>query len=191
MNALVISDSLVVLELLKLVLNKKDINAEFVNSAKNADDINYDIIFIDDSNANVLEEINFIKSNFNYKNIVLLGNNDSSLVSLVDISIKKPFLPADIEKIIDNLEEVETIKTNILDPNEIAKLKALMDDNIIEKNGNKDKKELNLVDELKSKNSLKLKNKKAKKFIKELCKLKKSELKKLLKDAKIKIKVEF
>jgi len=43
MNILVISNSTIVKELIKLVIQENNFNAEFKNSAKNADNINYTI----------------------------------------------------------------------------------------------------------------------------------------------------
>jgi len=190
MNALVVSNSLVVLELLKIVLDKLNIKAEFVKNAVDVQDFNYDLIFIDDSLNNAKREIDFVKSKLQYKNLILLGNNNKTLVTLSDISIKKPFLPADLEDLINkingNKKSEPKIKTNVLDPNAIAEIKALMDEEI-----NEDDIKKSCLDLLREKNNLKLKNKKAKKFLKKLCKLQKDELKELLKDAKIKISIEF
>ena len=188
MNILIVSNSLVVEELLKLVLKDKDYNLEYQKDVEDADRNSYDIIFIDDSAQDLASQIEFAQDGLKSQ-VALITSVDSDIKA--DHLIIKPFLPQDIETILDNLEsrELSVVGTNILDPEEIAKIKELMqmDDEV------QDTKEENLdnIVLLKDKKSLKLKKKEAKKLLLELCKLDKKELKKLLKGAKVSIKIAY
>ena len=185
MKILIISNSLIVQELLKLVLDNREDSAEYIQRAQDADDINYDIVFIDDFIPELKAQIDFVKSRLKAKRVILLGGEDLELGSVVDIVLKKPFLPTDIEDILEKFN-TEDIDTNILDPDEIAKIKALME---LDEDSSED--ELTYIDMLENRENLKLKKRAAKEFLYEILSLDKKELKSLLKGAKVSIKVEF
>ena len=186
MKILVISNSLIVQELLKLVLDNREDSSEYIQKAQDAEDINYDIVFIDDFISNLKRQIDFVKSSLKAKWVILLGGEkDLELGSIVDIILKKPFLPADIEDVLGKFNNKD-ISTNILDPEEIAKIKVLME---LDEDSSED--ELSYIEMLENKESLKLKKRDAKEFLYEILKLNKKELKALLKGAKVSIKVEF
>ena len=185
MEILVISNSLVIQELFKLVLKNKNAKVQYAQKAQDANSINYDIVFIDDYIPNLKEQIDFIKTHLRAKNITLLGGDDLELASLVDIVLKKPFLPSDIEEILQKFDNKE-LSTHILDPNEIAKIRALMD---IDED--KKQEDLSYIERLENKEPLKLKKKAAKEFLLEILDLDKKELKSLLKGAKVSIKIKF
>jgi len=189
MNILVISYSTIVMELLNLVFKDDNITSEHSKSTDNTQDDSYDIIFIDDSTPNLKDEINNIKDNFSYSKLILIGNSANE--KAVDIVIKKPFLPKDIKEILDSIKkELKNIpkakKTNVLNYEEIAKIKELMELELDE-----EIKELSTIDKLEQKESLKLKGKDAKEFLYDCRGLTKKELKKLLKGAKITIKIDY
>jgi len=188
MNILVISYSTIVMELLNLVFKDDNITSEHSKSTDNTQDDSYDIIFIDDSTPNLKDEINNIKENFSYFKLILIGNSANE--KAVDIVIKKPFLPKDIKDILESikkeLNKKEIKKTNVLNFEEIAKIKELMELELNENN-----RELSTIDRLEQKESLKLKGKDAKEFLYECRGLTKKELKKLLKGAKISIKIDY
>ncbi len=185
MNILVISQSSIVIELLKLIFKDESINSEHIKSVDSASSDSYDIIFVDDSIYDLDEEIEDIKDNISYKKLVLIGSSD--IDNEFDIVVKKPFLPKDIEEILDDIDEIEDSSdagTNVLDINEIEKIKELMnmdDEDDIE----------DIIDRLNRREDIKLKGKDAKEFLYECRGLTKKELKKLLKGAKIKINIKF
>ncbi|NPA27572.1 MAG: hypothetical protein GXN91_00790 [Epsilonproteobacteria bacterium] len=195
MKSLVISKSKVLLQFFKIVLKDK---GEYVTSAKEAKDKEYNIIFIDDI-MNVKSELSYIKeNNLKYEYLILVGEGGESEF---DLTLKKPFLPKDLEELIENLEITQDIdiiesiedlatnlttsnspiKTNVLDPLEVAKIKELMETQI----------ETDFVSILKNRKKIKAKNKEAKNILKELCKMDKKERKKLLKNCKISLKIEL
>ncbi len=186
MNILVISYSTIVMELLNLVFKDDNIISEHSKSTDSAKDDSYDIIFIDDSTPNIKDEIRNIKDNFSFTKLILIGNSIDK--DLVDIVIKKPFLPKDIKEILDDIKKElnsnsTAKKTNVLNFEEIAKIKELM--------ALEPEDELTAIDKLEQKESLKLKGKSAKKFLYDCRGLTKKELKKLLKGAKISIKIDY
>jgi len=186
MKILVISNSLIIQELLKLVLDNREDSAEYIQRAQDAEDINYDILFIDDFISDLKAQIDFAKSSLRAKRVILLGGEeDLELGSLVDIALKKPFLPTDIEDVLEKFN-TKDLNTNVLDPDEVAKIKALME---LDETSREDK--LSYIDKLENRENLKLKKKSAKEFLVEILELNKKELKGLLKGAKVSIKVEF
>jgi len=189
MNILVISNSTIVKELIKLVIQENNFNAEFKNSAKNADNINYTTVFLDDTVNNLEEQVEFIKSKLGGE-LVLISSKKDNEIENIDKILRKPFLPNDIKEILNSCrnEEQKEIKTNILDPEEIAKIKELMG---IEETSESIEYEKSYILMLEDKATLKVKNKKAKKLLYELSSLGKKELKKLLKDANITIKIKY
>lgn len=189
MNILVISYSSVVIELLKLVFKDDNIKSEHIKSTDNAQSESYDIVFIDDSTPNLKEQIEDLRDNFSYAKLILIGNCSSE--ELVDIVVKKPFLPKDIKEIIKDVKfnlqnRISKKETNVLNLEEIAKIKELMALDDIKKS-----KEITTIDKLEEKTNLKLKGKDAKEFLYECRGLTKKELKKLLKGAKISIKINY
>ena len=188
MNILIVSNSLVVEELLKLVLKDKDYNLEYQTDVEDADRNSYDIIFIDDSAQDLASQIEFAQDGLKSQ-VALITSADNDIKA--NHLIIKPFLPQDIETVLDNLEErvLAAAPSNILDPEEIAKIKELMqmDDELQES----EEISLDNIELLKDKQSIKLKKKEAKELLLELNKLNKKELKKLLKGAKVSIKISY
>jgi len=122
--------------------------------------------------------------------LVLISSKKDNEIENIDKILRKPFLPNDIKEILNSCrnEEQKKIKTNILDPEEIAKIKELMG---IEETSESIEYEKSYILMLEDKATLKVKNKKAKKLLYELSSLGKKELKKLLKDANITIKIKY
>ena len=185
MNILIVTTSYVVEELLRLILKDKNHTIESQDDVENAKLDRYDIIFIDDSVQDISSQIEYAQNGLKSQ-VVLMTNLNNKIEA--DFIVIKPFLPQDIEKIIDNIENntIEATATNILDPEEIAKIKELMEINEFA-NQNEPKN----IELLKDKKSLKVKKKEAKELLLELSKLNKKELKKLLKGAKVSIKIAY
>jgi len=186
MNILVVSYSTIVIELLKLVFKENSIKNEHIKSVNNAKSDSFSVIFIDDSTINLKEQLEDIINNFSYSKLVFIGNADKNIENMVDIVVKKPFLPKDIKEIIDDIDfNKENVRTSVLDAQEIAKIKELMnlDDEILNNN--------NIFDNLRDKKDIILKRKEAKDFLLDCTKQSKKELKKMLKGAKISVKIKF
>ena len=190
MNILIVSNSLVVEELLKLVLKSKDYNLEFQKDVEDADISSYDIVFIDDSAQDLTSQIEFAQDGLHSK-VALIASTNSDVEA--NYIITKPFLPQDIETILDNIEssKLSTKVTNILDPDEIAKIKELMQMDDEELEAEDSQEDIKNIDLLKDKKSIKLKKKDAKELLLELNNIDEKELKKLLKGAKVSIKIAY
>ncbi len=190
MNILIVSNSLVVEELLKLVLKSKDYNLEFQKDVEDADISSYDIVFIDDSAQDLTSQIEFAQDGLHSK-VALIASTNSDVEA--NYIITKPFLPQDIETILDNIEssKLSTKVTNILDPEEIAKIKELMQMDDEELEAEDSQEDIKNIDLLKDKKSIKLKKKDAKELLLELNNIDEKELKKLLKGAKVSIKIAY
>ena len=187
MNILIVTASFVVEELLKLILKDKNYNLESQEDVEDAKRDSYDIIFIDDSVQDISSQIEYAQDGLKSQ-VALITNADSKIEA--DYIVIKPFLPQDIENILDNLEDeiIANTPTNILDPEEIAKIKELMEMDEAIENQDKNVKHIEL---LKDKKSLNVKKKEAKELLLELSELNKKELKKLLKGAKVSIKIAY
>jgi hypothetical protein len=186
MRILILSNSLVVTELFKLALDN-DIKSEYKQNIDDANKNSYEIIFIDDTLINFEKQIENIESNLDYKELVIIANGDNEFSNK---TLKKPFLPKDIRKIIEDINnelESKNEPANVLDLDEIERIKSIIELNEYEEKINKKK----FADTLKSKESIKAKNKEAKKLIKELCKMSKKEQKELFGSAKVTIKIDY
>ena len=218
MNALVVTSSVVVEKLLSLTFEKNGIESEIVDNLDKASSNDYSVILVDDIIENINDVINEIKNDFDYIKLVLIGNNEE-LAKECDLILKKPFIANDVESLLEEVDfsddlifndedddiaqisqddEDESIseliknakesQPKVLDPQEIEKIKALM---TLDESENDILDEISYIDKIKNKESFKLKTKEAKRFFKELKNVKNRELKRLLKGAKIRVKIEF
>lgn len=187
MEILVVTQSVVVEGLFRVVEQNAALQTTFCQSAKELEQEYFDVIFIDDIVPNLKEEIDYIHENIQFLELVLLGKENHFHLP----TIAKPFLPQDIYNFLEQVKVLEDLPKkeppNVLDPYEIEKIKALLK---LEESEEKQIKN-DYLNRLVQKESLTLKNKKAKKLIKLLCSLSKKERKKLLKDATITLKISF
>jgi len=218
MNALVVTSSVVVAKLLSLTFEKNGIESEIVDNLDKASSNDYSVILVDDIIENINDVINEIKNDFDYIKLVLIGNNEE-LAKECDLILKKPFIANDVESLLEEVDfsddlifndedddiaqisqddEDESIseliknakesQPKVLDPQEIERIKALM---TLDKSEDDILDEISYIDKIKHKESFRLKTKEAKRFFKELKNVKNRELKRLLKGAKIRVKIEF
>ncbi len=181
----VISNSLIVKELLKLIFKKRDEKIHYLHSNE-IDRLHDSVVIIDDTLSELKSIQNRLKANNN--TIILLG--ESTEID-TDYSLKKPFLPKDIDTLLEKIplkKREKSIKTKVLNPDEIAHIKALMD---LDDEYTGDSEELTPIELLEFRESLKLKGKEAKEFLYEITTLQAKELKKLLKKSNISIKISF
>jgi len=179
----ILSNSLIVNELLKLIFKKREEKFSFVHE-RNLDSVIDSVVIIDDS----IDDVDGVIHNLKLQNnrVILLGESSSS----VDYNIEKPFLPQDIEQILEQLqgESKSTIQTKVLDPDEIAHIKALMD---LDDEEEVQESALTPFEKLQQRESLKLKGKEAKELLFSLLELDSKELKRLLKKSKVSLKISF
>jgi len=187
MDILIVTNSPVVLEMFKMAFLDKDINMEFVKSVDEAKKDSYFIVFIDDTVLNIDSQIDTLENYINYNELVGIVANEADFANHI---LKKPFLPENLTSLVNSILKEADSKdepANVLDLEEIEKIKSIIALNESEELFAKK----SVVEKLKDKESFKAKNKKAKKILKELCKMSNSELDELFASAKVTIKVDF
>lgn len=184
----IVSKSLIVNELLKLIFKQRDEKINFID-IEAIDELSESIVIVDDSIDDLENTLIFLQENSNA--IILLGDGSYETEAIVS----KPFLQQDIEDAIENIQPqqqtTQELKTNVLDPDEIAHIKALMaldDDTDYEDD---EEEELTPFEMLQESDSFKIKGKDAKELLYELTRFKTKELKSLLRGAKVTLKVTF
>ena len=156
MNILLINDNPVVSRLLALCTRGEHIGLDEVKRVDDIEDVRYDILFVDD--GSYVDHIDALLEEGSIRKKVFISYNEEEVKGF-DETIKKPFLPSQIIKVIesvdmseiieDNEEEVlpdifplstvddesdddlleidEDASTEILNVDEIEKIKALLD----------------------------------------------------------------
>ena len=182
----IISNSLIVNELLKIIFKKRRESPSFIEES-DIETLFNSIVIIDDSITDLETAIENLKLQNN--RVILLGESSSP----VEYRVEKPFLPQDIEALLEKIQEVpkstikkSEIKTNILDPDEIAHIKALMD---LEDDA--EESTLTALEKVEERVSFKIKGKEAKEFLLSLTELDPKALKKALKKSRVSIKITF
>ncbi len=136
MNILLINTSPVVSRLISIFVNEKT----FLDEPKKSSQLKlskYDLVFVDD--ASYVLEIEQLLKNTPFLKKVLLSSKKmpDDIVKYFDEVIQKPFLPSQIRSVIDstskyikdnNIQNSTFKSSNILDKNEINKIKELLDD---------------------------------------------------------------
>jgi len=178
----IISNSLIVNELLKLIFKKREENPSFTKES-DIETLSNAIVIIDDSITDLENTIEHLKRQNN--RVILLGESSAP----VEYQVEKPFLPQDIESILDKLQKhpESEIKTNILDPDEIAHIKALM----ALEDDEEEESTLTALEKLEERLSFKAKGREAKEFLLALTELDPKSLKKMLKKSKVSLKISF
>jgi len=147
MNILLINDNPVVSRLLVLCTRGEHIQLEEVQAIEHIARKSYDVVFVDE--ALYLGKVQNLNAILAIQKKILLSKEDIE-ISDFDMTIKKPFLPSQIIEVLENIneqdkeetdisemenEEVAEVaspsNTNVLDSNEIEKIKELlnMDEN--------------------------------------------------------------
>lgn len=142
MNILLINTSPVVSRLISIFVNEKT----FLDEPKNTSELKlskYDLVFVDDDSY-ILEIEQLLKNTPFLKKVLLSSKKmPDNIVEYFDEVIQKPFLPSQIREVIDStskyikqnsIKNSTFEKSNILDKNEISKIKDLLDDSEEDKN---------------------------------------------------------
>lgn len=139
MNILLINTNPVVSRLISLCLDDTT-TLEEISDPEMIQLDRYDIVFVDD--ASLKEGVKDILKNLLIRKKVFLSGIEANddVLNHFDIHVKKPFLPSQISTIINNVltvnssmeNEVELQETNVLNRNEIEKIKALLEENDVE-----------------------------------------------------------
>jgi len=139
MRVLLLSPSRVVHELVKLgTVSLEEVELDITRAPDEVGGDRYDVLLIDD--RYLLEEAGDPLEHLLAGKKVLLGAEKISGFSSFDTVIKKPFLPEDIRKLLEEIPEQEIEipsssssverrpSTEVLDAEEIEKIRSLLDD---------------------------------------------------------------
>lgn len=135
MNILLINNNPVVSRLLMLCTRDESMILEEIRDLNEIKRDSYDIVFVDE--ALYEGKVQNLSGYVTTQKKVLFTNIDSSL-STFDVVIQKPFLPSQVLEVIESLndkknqqeqEEDNAQKTQVLDDNEVEKIKELLDMN--------------------------------------------------------------
>jgi uncharacterized membrane protein len=110
MNILLINDNPVVSRLLALCTRGEHIGLDEVRRAEDMKDVKYDILFVDD--ASYVDDIDMLLEDRSIRKKVFISY-DEEKVKGFDETIKKPFLPSQIMKVIESVNMSEDFEDNV------------------------------------------------------------------------------
>ena len=191
----------VVKEFLTLVADKLEADLDIVEKAKDAHNVAYDYLFTDNKEELIAESKLLLDRSGAMTSVLFhSGQNDSDIADFA-YSVKKPFLPQEIEELIvehaskiDN--EVSATETQILNHDDIDEIKALLGDSGLDlatEDNSTEVKEIKNKTKKRKKNKARTKSRKKaeKRLLKALFDMDKKEIRKILKDANIILKIEY
>jgi len=134
MNILLINNNPVVSRLLSLCTRDETIILEEIIKIGECKRDNYDIVFVDESSYK--GKVQNLNEYLTIEKKVLFTHTDMSVLDF-DVLIQKPFLPSEILEVLESLdekqdkvqEEDKTASTQVLDGNEVEKIKELLEMN--------------------------------------------------------------
>ena len=109
MNILLINDNPVVSRMLTLCTRGEHIGLDEVKRVEDMKDVRYDILFVDD--ASYVDHIDALLDDGSIRKKVFISY-DEEKVKGFDKTIKKPFLPSQIMKVIESVDMSEIIEDN-------------------------------------------------------------------------------
>jgi len=126
MHILLINNNPVVSRLLSFCLKKETIVLEEIEDIESCKRDKYHIVFVDEALYD--EKLQRLKDTMTIQKTVIFTHTlmDSSHF---DVAIQKPFLPSQILEIVESLNEESPASTQVLDSNEVEKIKALLEVN--------------------------------------------------------------
>ncbi|WP_373029498.1 hypothetical protein [Sulfurovum sp.] len=110
MNILLINDNPVVSRLLALCTRGEHIGLDEVKHVDGIEDVRYDILFVDD--ASYVDYIDYLLEDKRIRKKVFISYNEEKVKGF-DETIKKPFLPSQIMKVIESVNMSEDFEDNV------------------------------------------------------------------------------
>ncbi len=110
MNILLINDNPVVSRLLALCTRGGHIGLDEVKHVDGIEDVRYDILFVDD--ASYVDYIDYLLEDKRIRKKVFISYNEEKVKGF-DETIKKPFLPSQIMKVIESVNMSEDFEDNV------------------------------------------------------------------------------
>ncbi len=110
MNILLINDNPVVTRLLTLCTRGEHIGLDEVKGVDDIKDVRYDILFVDD--ASYTDHIDALLDDGRIRKKVFISYDEEKIKGF-DETIKKPFLPSQIMKVIESVDMSEDFENNV------------------------------------------------------------------------------
>jgi len=123
MKILLINDNPLVFKLLVLCTRAEDEILETVSCAKEAKNLHYDVLFVDDDSYE--PEIDILLKDSGIQKKVLISFSGEKIAGF-DSYIQKPFLPSAIIDVLESITIENESNSSILDSAEIEKIKKLL-----------------------------------------------------------------
>jgi len=144
MKILLLTQNHVVKEFIELVADRVGAELEVWDRVETVTDSGYDFLFVDDRGVLLEEAQKLLDLLDTYQNVVLY-TRPNVLHEQFDVQLKKPFLPSDIQKILDRMPnpKVHQIEDQILNIQAIEEIK-----NLLEHEGMEIISEEELIDEI-------------------------------------------
>jgi len=128
MRVLLLTHNHVVREFVGIAAEKIGASIDFVETLLDVDMGSYDTIFVDDRDALMSSSLGVV-GDLDRCQSVLLYSKLNRGNELFDIHVKKPFLPSDIEQVLENIGDADDIfySEQILNPVDIDEIKSLLE----------------------------------------------------------------
>ena len=191
MKILLLTRNHVVREFIELVADRMGAVLDVRDSVAQIEDVGYDYLFVDDRGVFLQESMALVEGLDTYQNIVLYNETDP-LHEKFDLQIKKPFLPSDIQAILEQTPEPKEhdAEDQILNLQDIDEIKSLLEDEGLEIVAEED-----LVDEIDTENAYGIMetepSKVEEKLLQAITKMEPKKIRKLLKGAEITLSIRF
>ncbi len=196
MKILLLTRNHVVHEFVELVADRVGAQLDVQDTIEGIVDTEYDFLFVDDRGDLLEKSITLIDSLDTQNNIVLY-NKTKPIHDLFDLGIKKPFLPSDIQAILEEIPKpkVHLEEDQILNIRDIDEIKSLLEDEGLEIVSEED-----LVDEITSGSDLYMAEEKLEreestsveeKLLEAIMQMEPKKIRKLLKGAEVSINIRF
>jgi len=190
MKILLLTRNHVVREFVELVADRVEAELVVYDAVEEIVDAGYDFLFVDDRGELLEQSVMLIDNLDTGKNIVLY-NKTKEIHDLFDIQVKKPFLPSDIQMILEELptSKVHLEEDQILNIRDIDEIKSLLEDEGLEIVSEED-----LADEITAESELQIVGSQIsqeEKLLEAIIQMEPKKIRKLLKGAEVTINIRF
>jgi hypothetical protein len=190
MKILLLTRNHVVREFVELVADRVDAELVLYDTVEGIVDAGYDFLFVDDR-GELLEQSKALIERLETRKNIVLYNQAKEIHDLFDIQVKKPFLPSDIQMILEAPPEtkVHLEEDQILNIRDIDEIKSLLEDEGLEIVSEED-----LADEITAESGIQIVESQISqedKLIEAIIQMEPKRIRKLLKGAEVTIKIRF
>jgi len=192
MKILLLTRNHVVREFVELVADRVSAQLEVRDVVEGIEDEGYDFLFVDDRGDLLEQSISLVDMLDTQRNVVLY-NETKAIHDLFDQAVKKPFLPSDIQAILEEkvVSRVHLEEDQILNIQDIDEIKSLLEDEGMEIVSEED-----LVDEITAESGLQIVESEAdpsmeEKLMEAITEMEPKKIRKLLRGAEVTITIRF